>query len=124
MTEQLARDTLSIAGQVEFKLDSWGIWSTGSLGIGYPCMDMTASMIGRSIPIAPLTDDEGLLIERVMSRLAFSDPAARRAAMFYYQRRYPLEKIGPERQVCRLLDVVREAVKLALFPGLDNDGLD
>ena len=120
---KLALEVLSIRGLVEFKLDSWGIWSTGSLGVGYPCMDMTAAMMGRALPIAPLTNAEGLLIESVMAGLFRSCPDARRAAILYYQRRRPLDQIagGSYDQACQLLDIVRDTVSKALFPGLDTE---
>ena len=120
---KLAQKLLSIRGIVEFKLDSWGIWATGSLGIGYPCMDMTAEMMGRSLPIAPLSDQEGLMIEGVMAELHQSDPGARAAAIQYYLRRLPLDKIacGNYERAILLLNVVRDAVMLAMFPGLDQE---
>lgn len=123
MCEKLAKELLSIRGVVEFKLDSWGVWSTGSLGIGYPCMDMTAQMMGRSLPIAPLTDAEGLMIERVLSGLFETAPAARTAAILYYQRRQPLDKIaaGNYDRAVMLLAIVRDAVMFAMFPGLDHE---
>lgn len=118
----LAEQVLSIRGIVEFKLDSWGIWATGSLGIGYPCMDMTAEMMGRSLPIAPLTDAEGLMIEGVLSELFHTAPSARQAAIQYYLRRQPLDKIagGNYDRAAQLLNVVRDAVTFAMFPGLDQ----
>ena len=119
---KLALDLLSIRGVVEFKLDSWGIWATGSLGIGYPCMAMTAEMLGRGVRIAPMTDDEGLLIERVMSELAKKAPSARVAAIQYYHRRLPFDRIagGNHDTAVALLNIVRDAVTEAMFPGLDH----
>lgn len=120
---KLAQELLSIRGIVEFKLDSWGIWATGSLGIGYPCMDMTAEMMGRSLPIAPMTDSDGLMIEGVLAGLYQSDPSARQAAIQYYLRREPLDRIagGNYDRAIQLLNVVRDAVMFAMFPGLDQE---
>ena len=119
---KLALDLLSIRGIVEFKLDSWGIWATGSLGIGYPCMDMTAEMMGRSLPIAPMTDAEGLMIEGVLSELFHTAPSARQAAIEYYLRRIPIDKIagGDINRAAVLLNIVRDAVTSEMFPGLDQ----
>lgn len=122
----LAEELLTIRGIVEFKLDSWGIWATGSLGIGYPCMDMTAEMMGRSLPIAPMTDEEGLMIEGVLAELFQSDRKARDAGVAYYQRRMPLEKLaeGNYDRATALLNVVRDAVTKTMFPGLDLEITD
>lgn len=119
---KLALDLLSLRGIVEFKLDSWGVWATGSLGIGYPCMDMTVEMMGRGVTIAPLTDEEGLLIEGVLADLVGKAPAARMAAIQYYQRRLPPDRIanGNHEMAVQLLNVVRDAVTMAFFPGLDQ----
>ncbi len=119
---RLALDLLSVRGIVEFKLDSWGVWATGSLGIGYPCMAMTAEMLGRGLTIAPMTDEEGLMIEGVMSRLAATAPAARKAAIQYYHRRLPFDRIagGNHDAAVQLLNIVRDAVTEAMFPGLDH----
>ncbi len=119
---RLALDLLSIRGIVEFKLDSWGVWATGSLGIGYPCMAMTAEMLGRGVTIAPLTDEEGLMIEGVMADLAMRAPTARLAAIQYYHRRLPFDRIanGNHDTASQLLNIVRDAVTAAMFPGLDQ----
>lgn len=119
MKDKLARDTLSLSGLVEFKLDSWGIWSTGSLGIGYPSMAIMPET-GSAVRIAPLTDAEGLMIEGIMSSLAVSCPEARRVAILYYQRRLPHEKLsdGNMDRTNQMLNIVRDAVAAVLFPGM------
>lgn len=118
-SKRLAQDALTVRGFVEFKLDSWGQWSTGSLGIGYPSTDMTVEYMGRSVQIAPLSDSEGMQIEGVMTALLTACPDARRAAIMYYQRRLPMDKIGPYETVCQMLDVARNAVAVLYFPGID-----
>lgn len=82
-------------------------------------MDMTAGFIGGSVQIAPLSDSEGMQIEGVMTALLTTCPDARRAAIMYYQRRLPMDKIGPYETVCQMLDVARNAVAVLYFPGID-----
>jgi len=121
MLESLAESLLTTRGIVEFKLDSWGIWSTGSLGIGYPSMDMAANMVGRGIQIAPLTDDEGLLIDRTICKLKHSQPEAFYVATQYYQRRLqPTQMRLDYARAIQMLDIVRAEVTRVLFPGIDG----
>ena len=64
----------------------------------------------------------GEMIEGVMADLAMRAPTARLAAIQYYHRRLPFDRIanGNHDTASQLLNIVRDAVTAAMFPGLDQ----
>lgn len=79
---------MKIARTTESLLEQWGIWvrqGTGNLSCAAP---------GWSLPIARLTDDEGLELDMLIARLGGRHPLWGEALASYYTTGKTFEQVG------------------------------
>lgn len=63
------------------RLKRWGVWSR--IGLGLPAIS-SVFILGSPVPAAPMSDDEGLLIDAAVYRLRQRDEEMAECVRLYY----------------------------------------